>query len=266
VRKGPGGPRYPATTTAARRPGRSTSAQHVRHLRRRREQPDGPRRGAGRGPGARPGLQPPLHLRRHRPRQDPPDARHRARHPAQQPGRAGGLPLDREVHQRLHPGPAGERDGEVPPALPPRRRHAARRRPVPRRQGAHPGGVLPHLQRPVRVRQADRPVQRPAGQRDPEARGPPGLPVRMGPARRHPGAGLRDPDRHPPHQGRQPEMRCCPSRSSPSSPRTSPEHPPAGGGADQGGQLQRPQQQAARPRHDGAAPPRHAGGAGAERS
>ena len=45
------------------------------------------------------------------------------------------------------------------------RRAADRRRPVPRGQAADRGGVLPHLQRPPRRRQADRPLQRPAARR-----------------------------------------------------------------------------------------------------
>ena len=84
-----------------------------------------------------------------------------------------------------------------------RRRPPPRRRPVPHRQGAHPGRVLPHLQRPLRSRETDRPLQRPPRQRDSKTRSPPRLPLRMGPARRHPVARRRDPRRHPAHQGRQ---------------------------------------------------------------
>ena len=47
---------------------------------------------------------------------------------------------------------------------------ADRRRPVPDRQGAHPGGILPHLQRAVRRPEADRRSQRPPAQRDWPAR------------------------------------------------------------------------------------------------
>ena len=49
----------------------------------------------------------------------------------------------------------------LPGALPRRGRPAARRRPVPRRQGAHQGGALPHLQRAVRVGPPARHHERP---------------------------------------------------------------------------------------------------------
>ncbi len=64
----------------------------------------------------------------------------------------------REVHQRVHHlDPAGQ-DRRVPRPLPPDRPAADRRHPVHRGQGTDPGGVLPHVQRDPRGRQADRPV------------------------------------------------------------------------------------------------------------
>ena len=77
----------------------------------------------------------------------------------------------REVHQRVHHlDPAGQ-DRRVPRPLPPDRPAPHRRHPVHRRQGADPGGVLPHVQRDPRGRQADRPVLRPAAEGDPDPRG-----------------------------------------------------------------------------------------------
>ena len=51
-------------------------------------------------------------------------------------------------------------------ALPPHRPAAHRRHPVHRGQGAHAGGVLPHLQRDPRRGQADRALVRPAAEAD----------------------------------------------------------------------------------------------------
>ncbi len=65
---------------------------------------------------------------------------------------------------------------------------AHRRHPVHRRQGAHAGGVLPHLQRPPRGPQADRRLLRCHPEGDPRARGPAPLPLRVGADRRHPAA------------------------------------------------------------------------------
>ena len=65
---------------------------------------------------------------------------------------------------RAHPRPE---DAGVPASLPQRSRSAAaRRRALPGAEGSHPGGVLPHLQRALRGRQADRPHQRPLAQGD----------------------------------------------------------------------------------------------------
>jgi chromosomal replication initiator protein len=81
--------------------------------------------------------------------------------------------------------------------LPPGRRPADRRHPVPRAEGAHPGGVLPHLQRAAQRREADRHLERPAAEADRPARGPAAQPVRVGADDRRPAARPRDPDRHP---------------------------------------------------------------------
>ena len=66
------------------------------------------------------------------------------------------LHLDRSLHQR-----DDQRDPlRSPPGLsaevPLDRRAPGRRHPVHRRQGPHPGGVLPHLQRAPRLAEADR--------------------------------------------------------------------------------------------------------------
>ena len=66
-----------------------------------------------------------------------------------------------DVHVRVRPGRPRPAHRRLPRALPRRGRPAARRRPVPRRQGAHQGGALPHLQRAVRVGPAARDHERP---------------------------------------------------------------------------------------------------------
>ena len=107
--------------------------------------------------GGGPPLQPALHLRRHRPRQDAPRARDRA-------PRARGAPdarilyvsaerftnefIEALQHHRMDEFRARYREQLRPAA---RRRH-----PVPRRPRADAGGVLPHVQRAPRRRQADR--------------------------------------------------------------------------------------------------------------
>ena len=76
------------------------------------------------------------------------------------PAQAGRLRHQREVHQRVHhQHPAGQ-DRRLPGALPPDRPAPDRRHPVHRRQGADAGGVLPHVQRDPRGRQADRAARR----------------------------------------------------------------------------------------------------------
>ncbi len=64
----------------------------------------------------------------------------------------------REVHERVHHAIQQGKIDEFRGALPTDRPAAHRRHPVHRRQGADPGGVLPHVQRHPRGRQADRPV------------------------------------------------------------------------------------------------------------
>ncbi len=80
------------------------------------------------------------------------------------PRPAGALRELRGVHQRLHQQHPRRPDRPVPDGLPRRRRAAHRRHPVPRRQGADAGGVLPHLQRAAQRHQAGRHHLRPAAQ------------------------------------------------------------------------------------------------------
>ena len=68
--------------------------------------------------------------------------------------------------------------------LPPQRRPAHRRRPVPRVQGQDRGGVLPHLQRALRGRQPARAHLRPPAARPRGARGPPARALRVRARRR----------------------------------------------------------------------------------
>ena len=86
-------------------------------------------------------------------------------------------------------------------ALPHLRRAADRRHPVPRAQGADPGGVLPHLQLAARGRPADRHELRPAAARVRRPRGPAALALRVGADHRHPAARPRDAHRDPAPQG-----------------------------------------------------------------
>ena len=95
-----------------------------------------------------------------------------------------------------------DRTAEFRGALPHDRPPAHRRHPVHLRQGADAGRVLPHLQRPLRVAQADRRLQRLLAQGHPGHRGAPALALRVGPDRRHPAAGLRDARRDPQEEGR----------------------------------------------------------------
>jgi chromosomal replication initiator protein len=80
------------------------------------------------------------------------------------PNRATGLlPVLRDLHQRVHRRAAEEGAGAVPQEVPHGGPAADRRHAVPGRQGAHAGGVLPHLQRAVRrhkqiVMTCDRPA------------------------------------------------------------------------------------------------------------
>ena len=89
-----------------------------------------------------------------------------------------------------------ERRRGVQAPLPRPRRPARRRRPVPRGQAPHRGGVLPHLQRPLRRGQPARPLRRPHPQRALDPRGAAARPLRVGPDRRRRAA---EPG-HPPHR------------------------------------------------------------------
>ena len=176
-------------------------ALHLRQLHRRLGQSPGPCRQPVRRRAARPRLQPALPVRRRGPGQDAPDARHRQRGHRPLPAQARRLRHEREVHQRVHhQHPAGQ-DRRLPGALPPDRPPPDRRHPVHRRQGADPGGVLPHLQRDPRGRQADRALVRSAAEGDPDAGGAAPQPLRVGPDRGPDRAGSGDAHRHPSGQG-----------------------------------------------------------------
>ena len=64
-------------------------------------------------------------------------------------------------------------------------------------EGAAARGVLPHLQRPPRPRQAAGVQLRPAAAQPGDPGGPAAQPLRLGPDHRHPAARRRDPARHP---------------------------------------------------------------------
>ena len=202
-------PARPRRAHPGRRPrgcgGRRDQPQPALHLLELHRRVGQPARARGiavgrRAPGPR--LQPAVPVRRRGPRQDPPDARDRQRGRRQVPAQARRLRDQREVHQRVHHlDPAGQ-DRRVPRPLPPDRPAPHRRHPVHRRQGADPGGVLPHLQRDPRGRQADRAVLRPAAEGDPDAGGAAALALRVGPHRGPHRAGPRDADRDPARQGR----------------------------------------------------------------
>ena len=150
-------------------------------------------------PGA--GLQPALHLRRDRARQDAPaagDRRLRLR-PRARPDHA--LRHERDVHERLHQLAPRQAHRGLQAPLPRLRRAARRRHPVPRGQGAVPGGVLPHVQLALRGGPADRDLVRPAAQGDRDARGSAAVALRVGADHRHPAARPRDADRDPAQEG-----------------------------------------------------------------
>ena len=75
----------------------------------------------------------------------------------QRPAAEGRLHVGRQFVNELITSIRYDRMQALPRALPHRRRAAARRHPVPRRQGAHAGRVLPHLQRALRSAEADHP-------------------------------------------------------------------------------------------------------------
>ena len=113
-------------------------------------------------------------------RQDPPDARHRPRRPRAHPEREAWRtsPSEKFMNEMID----AIRRRTAPPSsatVPRRRRAAHRRHPVPGRQGPHPGGVLPYLQRAARAQKqivvsSDRPPKD-----IPDARGPAAQPFRV---------------------------------------------------------------------------------------
>ena len=62
----------------------------------------------------------------------------------------GDVSLERALHQRVHRRDPAQHPGQIPQALSPGRCAVDRRHPVPRRQGALAGGILPHLQHALR--------------------------------------------------------------------------------------------------------------------
>ena len=174
---------------------------HVRLVRDRLVEPLRARGRARRRRGAGPGVQPALHLRRHGPRQDAPPAGDRPVRRRALARALGPLHHERDVHERLHQLAPRQAHRGLQAALPHLRPAADRRHPVPRAQGADPGGVLPHLQLALRGRPADRDLLRPAAARDLDARGAPALALRVGADHRHPAARPRDAHRDPPQEG-----------------------------------------------------------------
>ena len=152
-------------TAAGPRPGVQPAA-HVRAVRHRRLQPPRPRRRAGRRRAPGPRLQPALHLRAARPRQDPPAALDRATTSRAYGGGSTVRYTTAEAFTNHFLGALhGARHRALQGRLPRRRRPARRRRPVPPGEGAHRGGVLPHLQRAPPGRRADRAHVRPPAAR-----------------------------------------------------------------------------------------------------
>ena len=173
----------------------------LRHLHRRSVEPVRARGLPRRRRSAVALLQPALHLRRRRSRQDAPDARDRPLRADAPEEPQAHLHLVRAVHERDDQRGPLRPHSRFPRALSQRRRPARRRHPVPRRQGRHAERVLPHLQRALRLAEADRHQQRLSAARDPVARGAAALAVRVGPDRRHPAAGSRDEGRDPQEKG-----------------------------------------------------------------
>ncbi len=124
-------------------------------FRRRPEQRARPRRLPGGREGSGPRLQPSLHLRRRRPWKDPSCRRSGLSVRGSQSRRPGSLRRRRDLHERDDRGdPSRNHDG-VSRSLPEPRSPPDRRHPVPLGKGPNGGGVLPHVQQPLR-RQASR--------------------------------------------------------------------------------------------------------------
>ena len=177
------------------RAGGSQSPLHLRDLRRRVVEPVRAR-GVARGSRSAVALvQPAVHVRRRGPWQDALDARGRTLRPAAQPVVQAHLHLVRAVHERDDQRGAVRPDPRFPRTLPIGRRAARRRRAVPGGQGRHADRVLPHVQRAVRLAEADRHQQRLSAARDSAARRAPSIAVRVGSDRGHPAARSRDKSR-----------------------------------------------------------------------
>ena len=146
------------------------------------EQPVRPRRGARRGRVAGAGLQPAVHLRQHRPGENPPAAGGRPVRAAAAPQPQRSLCDDRDGPERVRRCHAGSTHGRIQAAVSHVRRSAGRRHPVHRGQGASPGGVFPHLQQPLRGREADRHLVGSAAAGAGNARGAAAVALRVGPA------------------------------------------------------------------------------------
>ena len=164
------------------------------------------------------GLQPALPARPARSRQDPPAGRDRRVPAPQPPGVRGPLHHRRAVHGRVRLRAAPRGPGGVQGALSRARRAVDRRRPGPRGQAAHRGGVRPHLQHPARRRQADRALERPAARGALEAGRAPPRPLQLGPAGRARPARPAHPDR-----GRSGGSRATPAASRPTPARPAPD-------------------------------------------
>ena len=187
----PTAPPAPATRTPEqRRFDWSTAAQlnsalHVRCLRDRQRQPVCARRGAGGGRAAFARLQSAVPVWRRGYGQDAPDARHRPRGEAPAADREYLLRLRGKIYQRddqLHPQRSHD---QLPRPLPHGGCAADRRHPVHLAEGAHAGGVLPHLQRAARSDEAGGDRLGPSAQGADRDRGAAALALRVGPDRRH---------------------------------------------------------------------------------
>ena len=147
-----------AGNSAARsRRRRAQSEVHLRPLRDRVVEPLRARGSARRCRSPRAGVQPALHLRRNRARQDAPTAGDRPLRAAALAAPDRALCHERDLHERVHRRGAGAWNAHrgLQAALPQLRRPPRRRHPVHRGQGTDPGGVLPHVQLPLRRRRAD---------------------------------------------------------------------------------------------------------------